>query len=85
MLVRETPECMPCQASNLHAAASCYAKEHELMWAVWKNEGGTGRGEVAARRFADPKGRRRSIELIGQARDLDARAADHIEAALAGG
>ena len=82
-LVRETPECMPYQASHLYAAASCYAKEHELMWAVWRNEGGMGRTAADDARFADPTVRKRSIELIQQARDLDAKAADHIAAALA--
>jgi hypothetical protein len=81
-LVRETPECMPYQASHLYAAASCYAKEHELMWEVWRNEGGMGRGAETAAKFADPEVRSRSIAIIEQARDLDARAADHIEAAL---
>jgi len=81
-LVRETPECMPYQASHLYAAASCYAKEHELMWDVWRNEGAMGRSAEAAANFADPEVRRRSIAIIEQARDLDAQAADHLQAAL---
>ena len=81
-LVRETPECMPYQASHLYAAASCYAKEHELMWAVWRNEGGMHRNPETAANFNDPDVRHRSITLIEQARDLDKQAADHIEAAL---
>ena len=81
-LVRETPECMPYQASHLYAAASCYAKEHELMWEVWRNEGGMNRCAETTAKFADPEVRRRSIAIIEQARDLDAQAADHIEAAL---
>ncbi len=81
-LARETPECMPYQASHLYAAASCYAAEHELMWRVWANEGGNARGEEQRAKFADPDVRRRSVGIIGQARDLDRQAADHIEAAL---
>ena len=81
-LARETPECMPYQASHLYAAASCYAREHELMWQVWENEGGIARGEAQRAKFADPDVRRRSAALIDQARNLDRQAADHIEAAL---
>ena len=81
-IVREVPECMPYQASHLYAAASCYAKEHELMWELWDNEGGIGRRPESEAKFADPAVRRRSADIIKQARDLDARAADHIEAAL---
>lgn len=83
-LARETPKCMPYQASHLYAAASCYAREHELMWDVWRNEGGGDRGVETQANFADPDVRRRSIALIQQARDLDKAAADHIEAALLG-
>ena len=81
-LARETPECMPYQASHLYAAASCYAKEHELMWRVWDNEGGIARGEQQRAKFADPAVRRRSVAIIAQARDLDRQAAEHMEAAL---
>ncbi|MFH1005937.1 MAG: hypothetical protein V1800_00360 [Candidatus Latescibacterota bacterium] len=81
-LVREAPECMPYQASHLYAAASCYAREHELVWEVWCHEGGMDRGAETMAQFLDPQVRRRSIALIEQARDLDAQAADHVEAAL---
>ena len=81
-LARETPECMPYQASHLYAAASCYAKEHELMWKVWRNEGGMNRNAETMANFASPEVRRRSIAIIKQARDLDRQAADHIEVAL---
>ncbi len=78
-IARDVPSCMPYQASRLYAAASCYAKEHELMWELWNNEGDMTEAEE---NFADPAVRRRSADIIKQARDFDTKAADHIEAAL---
>jgi hypothetical protein len=64
----------------LHAAA-CYAAEHDLMWKVWELAGGIGNPD-AYRFMADPAVRRAMVEIIRQARDQDAQAADHIERAL---
>jgi hypothetical protein len=69
------------QADILHAAA-CYAAEHDLMWEIWELAGGIGNRE-AHKSMADPNVRRAMAEVIRQARVLDARAADHIERALA--
>ena len=81
-LVRETPKCMPYQASHLYAAASCYAKEHELVWEIWRNEGVGQRNVETEAKFANPEVRRRTIDLIKQARDQDKQASIHIESAL---
>jgi hypothetical protein len=70
------------QAEILHAAA-CYAAEHDLMWKVWEQAGGIGNPE-AYRAMADPVVRRAMAEIVRQARDQDARAAEHIERALKG-
>jgi hypothetical protein len=52
------------------------------MWDLWRNEGGMERSESQRAKFADPEVRRRSVALLEQARDLDEKAANHIEAAL---
>lgn len=64
----------------LHAAA-LYAGDHELMWQLWNLAGGIGNPE-GWKRFADPAVRRQMVPIIHQARDKDARAAEHIERAL---
>jgi hypothetical protein len=69
------------QADILHAAA-CYAAEHDLMWEIWELAGGIGNQE-AYRSMADPNVRKTMVEVIRQAREQDARAAEHIERALA--
>jgi len=74
---------IPNSAAHLFAAASCYAEEHDLMWKVWGEMGGLGQGLDFAKRLADPDVRRRSAELIRQARALDETATEHMEQALA--
>ena len=69
------------QADILRAAA-CYAAEHDLMWQIWELAGGIGNRE-AYRAMADPDVRRAMAGVVRQARDMDARAAEHIERALA--
>lgn len=68
------------QEEILHAAA-CYAAEHDLMWEIWELAGGIGNSE-AYRAMADPTVRRAMVQLIRQARNKDAQAADHLEQAL---
>ncbi|MBM3190066.1 MAG: hypothetical protein FJZ90_15260 [Chloroflexi bacterium] len=65
----------------LHAAA-LYAGEHELMWRLWDLAGGIGNPE-GYRKMADADVRREMAQVILEARDKDARAADHLERALA--
>lgn len=67
-------------AEVLHAAA-CYAKEHDLMWEVWELTGGIGNPE-AYRHMADPEVRQALADVVRQAREQDARAAEYIERAL---
>jgi hypothetical protein len=74
-------ETLPAMAVELYAAASCCAAEHELMWEMWDQAGGIGNPE-AYLRFAEPEVRRRIAPIILQARERDAQAAAHIEAAL---
>jgi hypothetical protein len=68
------------QAEILHAAA-CYAAEHDLMWEVWELAGGISNPE-AYRAMADPAVRRAMADVVRQARDQDAQAAEHIERSL---
>jgi hypothetical protein len=71
----------PGAAAHVLHAAACYVAEHDLMWEVWELAGGIGHPE-AHRYMADPAVRRQMASIIRQARDEDARAADHIEHAL---
>ncbi|MFN2283314.1 MAG: hypothetical protein ACK2UQ_02765, partial [Anaerolineae bacterium] len=64
----------------LHAAA-CYAAEHDLMWQLWDLAGGIGNPD-AFRAMADPAKRRTMAEIVRQAHDKDAAAANHMEQAL---
>ncbi len=63
---------------DLYQAAGLYAGEHELMWRLWDLVGGNGNPD-AWKKFADPSVRRRIAQVIRQARDKDAAAADHLE------
>jgi hypothetical protein len=69
-------------ASDLLAAASCYAAEHDLMWRAWDAVGGIGRSDQQVRRLAEPQVRRQIAAIIDEAREREARAADHIQRAL---
>jgi hypothetical protein len=71
------------QEDILHAAAY-YAAEHDLMWDVWELAGGIGNPE-GYRQMADPAVRSQMAQIILQARDKDAQAAENIERALANG
>ena len=70
------------KAPELYAAASCCAAEHDLMWKVWGCVGGHGHGDDKVRKLAEPGVRRQIADILRQARDLDAQAADHLERAL---
>ena len=70
------------KAPELYAAASCCAAEHDLMWKVWGLVGGLGHDDEKVRKLADPDVRRQMVPIIQEARDRDAKAADHIERAL---
>jgi len=69
---------------DLMHAAACYAAEHRLMWELWDLAGGNGNPD-AFRRIAEPAVRRQMVPVIEQACENDARAAAHIERALARG
>jgi len=71
----------PGRASDLLHAAACYAAEHDLMWEIWELSGGID-NPSAYRTMADPEVRRAMAEIVAQARDQDAQAAEHIAHAL---
>jgi hypothetical protein len=83
LFLSDAAQVMPHGASKLHEAASYFAREHELMWALWGELGGIGRGEKQIRALARPDVRRRIVQIIYEARDLDVVAALRIEQALA--
>jgi hypothetical protein len=66
---------------DLYHAAALYAGDHALMWRLWDLVGGID-NPTAWKGFADPTVRRRMVPTIRQARDNDARAAEHIERVL---
>jgi len=70
------------KAPELYAAAACCAAEHDLMWQIWGIVGGLGRSDEEVRQLVDRDARRQMVPIIHQARDKDAKAADHIEKAL---
>jgi hypothetical protein len=68
-------------AEDLLHAAALYAGEHELMWKVWDLAGGNGNPQ-AYTFMPDPAIRRQMADLVLQARQKDAEAANYIEQAL---
>jgi len=72
----------PAMADELLAVAGCFEKEHDLMWKVWGLVGGNGHPD-AWQPFARPEVRQAIGAVILEARELDVKAAAHIEAALA--
>jgi len=83
LFLAQAAEILPNSAAHLFAAASCYAREHDLMWKVWGEMGGLGQGPEQAKKLAEPAARRRSAELLRQAAALDENATEHMEQALA--
>ncbi len=79
--LRHLAQSAPAVAEELLAAADCYTAEHDLMWQMWDLTGGHDSGQ-AYLRFARREARRKAAALIGQARDLDQRAASYLERAL---
>jgi hypothetical protein len=73
----------PAMAKDLLAAAACYEAEHDLMWEIWNLTGGIGFSEEQVCKLADPEVRRQAAPIIRQARNMDEKAASHIEQALA--
>jgi len=67
---------------DLLRAAACYAAEHDLMWDAWGLTGGLGNPE-GYRTLSEPSVRHALADVILRARNLDAEATAHIEAALA--
>lgn len=80
--LRQTAEGEPAVRGDLLAAAECYMAEHDLMWKAWDLAGGW-QDPDAWRNFASPGIRSEIAAVVLQARDLDERAAAHLEAALA--
>ncbi len=75
-------EDIPCPKQELTQAAACYDKEHSLMWKAWGLVGGPGASVNKARLFKDSGIRRKTAEIILQAKDEDKKAADILERAL---
>jgi hypothetical protein len=68
-------------AEDLLHAAALYAGEHDLMWKVWDLAGGNGSPQ-AHTFMPDPLIRRQMADLVLQARQKDAEAANYVAQAL---
>ncbi len=75
-------EDVPCPKEELSQAASCYDREHSLMWQMWSLVGGPGHSTKKAKSFQDPEVRKKTAEIILKAREQDLKAADYLEQAL---
>lgn len=82
--LKQVAEALPDMAGELQAAIKCYEDEHDFMWKIWGFTGGPARTDEGAKKLADPDVRKQMRVIIGRARDLDEKAAGHIEKALAG-
>ncbi|MHB1293504.1 MAG: hypothetical protein ACYC4R_00770 [Anaerolineae bacterium] len=69
-------------APELLAASSCYARMHELMWAIWNCAGGIGEDDDKVRQGTRPHARHQIAAYIREARDCDAQAIAQVEKAL---
>ncbi|NPV08611.1 MAG: hypothetical protein HPY83_11715 [Anaerolineae bacterium] len=79
-------DALPAAADELGQAAGCFRAMHDLMWRVWEQLGGhpeyTRMEEEPALQLARPEARRRVVEVLRVARERQAEAAAHVEAAL---
>ena len=69
-------------ASDLLAAASCYSKQHELIWKMWAQVGGMGREPEKQMKLADPTVRKKIVGLIHEAKAAEEEATSHLKRAL---
>ena len=83
LFLKEVAAAIPHLAEPLQEAITCVEREHKLMWQIWGLVGGLGFEDDKVLRFAEPEVREQIVPIIRQARDLDARAADCLEEALA--
>jgi len=76
----------PWARDELRQAAGCFRVQHDLMWRVWEQLGGhpeySGLEEEPSLAFARPDVRGRIVDVLRQARQRDAEASEHLEAAL---
>jgi len=80
--LRQAAQVLTTVREELEAAATCYRKEHDLMWEIWGLVGSNQRGEAQREAFLKPDIRRRIAPIIRAAREQDRQAADLIEQAL---
>jgi hypothetical protein len=83
--LRGASEHLPAAEEELDAAAHCYERETRTLGEMHEATGGyiPPGDDEKLRRLAGPAARRQIAEAILQARDWDAKAAEHIEQALA--
>lgn len=80
--LKQAAKAEPAMAAELEAAAKCFEKEHDLMWDVWNLAAGNNWAEPNVRKWAEPEVRRQIVQVILEARDREAEAAQLIEQAL---
>jgi hypothetical protein len=80
--LKQMIEDVPETAEEVNKAIECYEAEHGLMWKNWGLVGGLGHSKEKVKKFAEPAIRRQIAEIILEARDKEAEAIKHLEAAL---
>ncbi|MBP8303114.1 MAG: hypothetical protein KBE04_03190 [Phycisphaerae bacterium] len=83
LFLKAVQDALGSMAVPLQEAMGCFEQVHKRMWQIWGLVGGPGFEDDKFLRFADPKVREQIAPILLQARDLDARAADCMEKALA--
>ena len=82
LFLRQMMEDVSCPEDELSRAAECYNGQHDLIWKMWSLVGGPGASVGKAKLFRESDVRKKTAAFIREAKDLDRRAADHIEKAL---
>jgi RNA polymerase sigma factor (sigma-70 family) len=67
---------------SLKHASGCFQDIHDTMWKVWNAVGGIGVNPNKARQFAEHETRRKIVDLLRHARELDVKALGYIKGAL---
>ncbi len=71
-----------CPKEELSQAAKCYDEEHSLMWKARGLVGGPGASVKKAKLFRETEIRKKTAEIILQAREQDQKAADYLALVL---
>jgi hypothetical protein len=80
--LKKVIEDVDCPRKELSRAVNCFNDEHSLMWKMWDLVGGPGMSAKKAKLFANPEIRKKTAQIILNARDKNQKGADCLEKAL---